>query len=133
MHHVGGPQQLTLTSEPPTSGTFCPGPVIFTCMGTEVGGGLSWVVNGTGTLATYTFVVSDMTPFPRNLSITLPLDGVMAAVTSASISIDSNSVDINSVLSVRNVSVLNGASLHCAIIALQSNSIQIEVDNSLSK
>ena len=132
--YVGGhAQQLHLTSQPQTSGTYCPGPITFTCVGTQIGAGLFWEVNGS-TVASYQFRVTDT--FPQNLSVSInpTLNGVMAEVISASINPPgSSTIDITSMLSVRNVSALNGASLYCEIVQLQSNVIQIEVDKTQSK
>ena len=44
--HVGA-QCITLTSEPDTNGSYCPGQVTFTCIGTNVANGWDWVLNGT--------------------------------------------------------------------------------------
>ena len=124
---VSGAAELILTSQPQTSGTFCPGPVTFTCVGTQIGAGLFWEVNG-ATLVSYGFRVTDT--FPQTLMMEHPLEGVVAMVTSASINPPgASTIDITSVLSVRDVSVLNGAYLQCAEAAVQASISRIEVDS----
>ena len=121
-----GAAQLTLISQPQTSGTYCAGPVTFTCVGTQIGVGLQWLVNNS-IVATYNFRDTQTFPFP--LTVDPSLDGVVAAVTSASaINLtDAREIDITSVLNASDVSVLNGASLQCEILQEQSNVLQIEV------
>ena len=94
-------------------------------MGTHISTSLFRQINDTD-LATYSFRSTDTFPFP--LSVVFPLNGVMAAVISASTaSPDTRIFDITSVLSARDVSVLNGASLHCEDSHNQSNILRIEV------
>ena len=112
---------IMLTSKPQTSGTYCPGPVTFTCVVTQINA-LLWLVNSS-TLTTYTHKF----PLPRNF----PLDGVMAEIINASFN-SPPSFDVTSVLNVNDVSVLNGTSLQCATSFSQSDSFHIEV-NDLSK
>ena len=118
---VGGAQQLTLTSQPQASGTYCPGPVTFTCVGTQISA-LLWRVNGS-TVTAYIFQCADEFP----LYLNFPLDGVMAAITSASI-VSLGCYDITSVLNVSDVSVLNRTSLQCAASLSQSDIIHIQVN-----
>ena len=122
--HIGGPQ-LTLTSEPQTSGTYCPGPVTFTCVGTQIGGGLFWRVNGS-TVAMYRF--QDTIQYPFHLAVNPPLDSVTAVVTTVSINYNTFQINITSQLRAGDVTVLNGAALQCESI-LQSNVLRIEVGN----
>ena len=125
-----GGAQLTLTSEPQTSGTYCPGPVTFTCVGTQTHMSLFWLVNSSSVI-TYGFRDTDTFPFP--LSVSPPLDGVMATVTDASISPPgASTIDITSVLSVSDVSVLNGASLQCENNEIQSNMLRINAKSKFS-
>ena len=121
--------QLTLTSQPQTTGTYCPGPVTFTCVGIEITG-LFLLVNGS-TVASYSFRVGDTFPLP--LEVDPPLDGVMAEITSASFNQPGAvTIDIISELSVSDVSILNGASLQCETAQTRSNMLRIDVD-ALSK
>ena len=123
--------QLTLTSQPQTSRTYCPGPVTFTCVGTRVAATLLWEVNGSTVVTIMPYGFRDTDTFPFFLSVSPPLDGVMAAITSAS----SNppgafTIDITSVLSVGAVSILNGTSLQCVtnnVQEVQSNMLEIAV------
>ena len=118
---IGGAQELTLTSQPQTSGTYyCPGPVTFTCVGTQINA-LIWRVNGSNE-ATYVFLPTHMFPFTLNS----PLDGVMVEITSASFN-SPPSFDATSVLNVSDVSVLNETSLQCAASLDQSDIFQIQV------
>ena len=123
-YYIGDAQQLTLTSQPQTSGTYCPGPVTFTCVGTQISA-LFWQVNGS-TVTMYIFEA--IQEFPLHLDF--PLDGVMAVITSASIV--SMGFDITSVLHISDMSVLNETFLQCAAPLNQSDIIQILV-NTLSK
>ena len=111
-----------------TSGTYCPGPVTFTCVGTRIGAALFWRVNGF-TEADYAFESSHET-FPRSVNINI--DGVTVEIISASANPPGSlTTDITSVFNVSDVSVLNGASLHCADLSIQSNTFIIEVVNTL--
>ena len=114
-------QQLTLTSQPQTSGTYCPGPVTFTCVGTQINA-LIWNVNGSR-VATYIFQEND--EFPYALPLDFPLDGVMAIITNAINS--SAAFDITSLLNVNDVSVLNGTSLQCKSSLNDGETFQIQV------
>ena len=106
-----GSAQLTLTSEPQISGTYCPGPVIFTCVGTQIAPSLFWQVNGS-VMVLYSIIHEDDN-FPLTLDINPPLDGVMALATSVSMDSPNHNiaVDITSVLIVNNMSILNGTTL----------------------
>ena len=122
---IGGAQQLTLTSQPQTSGTYCPGPVTFTCVGIQIGPGLFWQMNGS-IVASYGFRPTDMFPLP--LSVNPPLDGVMVTITNAAISPPgASTIDITSVLSVSDVSVLNKFPLQCCRTYFSCNTLNIEV------
>ena len=106
MHYVGAPQ-LTLTSQPVTSGTYCPGPVNFTCVGTDIGDSLFWLVNDS-IAASYPFKAGDT--YPQSLTVTPPLDQVTIQIISVTTNANSN-LDIISVFAVGDVSVLFGASI----------------------
>ena len=125
IHGILDVAQLTLTSQPQTSGTYCPGPVTFTCVGTRINA-LIWLVNDSIEIA-YAFQATDMFPLPLNFHV----DGVMAVITSASFNPPAY-FDITSILNVSNVSVLNRTSLQCETSVSQSEIFQIKV-NSLSK
>ena len=80
------------------------------------------------TVASYAFESS--VTFPRSVNLNIPLDGVTVKIISTSLNPPgSNTIDITSVFNVSDVSVLNGASLHCADIKTQSNMFIIEVEN----
>ena len=127
-----GGAQLTLTSQPQTSGTYCPGHVTFTCEGSQIIPTLLWLVNGSEETS-YNFRNSHT--FPQTLP-PLNVDGVIATVTNVSINPPgAGTIDITSVLSVSDVSVLNGTSLQCETITgsnRSSNLLRIGV-NSFSK
>lgn len=89
--------------------SHCSGSVSFTCEGRNISSGnIFWFVNNSR-VAQYGFLGDN---FPSDLPITPPLDGVTATVITARAY--STTFDITSVLHVDNVSVLNGASLHCS-------------------
>ena len=109
-------------SQPQTLGTYCPGPVIFTCVGTGIIPSLFWRVNGS-TVANYAFESSHT--FPRSLNINPPLDDVTVEIVNAS---GLSTINVTSVLNVTDVLVLNGASLHCADVQIESDTLLIDVD-----
>ena len=96
--------EITLTSSPPPSsnGYFCPGPVQYTCVGTEING-LTWRIDNTYR-ASYVFNEGD--GFPLALSLSPDLTDVTILITSAS-SIGTSQNNIESTLSVAQVSVLS--------------------------
>ena len=122
--HLGGAQQLTLTSQPQTSGTYCLGPVTFTCVGTQINA-LIWLVNGS-TVDSYAFQMDHEFPFPLDF----PQDGVIAEITYAIGNPPGSDIsfDITSVLNVSDVSVLNRTFLQCASSQSRSENFQIQVD-----
>ena len=74
---------ITLTSSSPSSnGYFCPGPVHFTCVGTEIPS-LTWRINNTYR-GTYFILRGDT--FPQHLAFSPPLSDVLVTITSASFS-----------------------------------------------
>ncbi len=101
--------EITLTPPPSSNGYFCPGPVQFTCVGTEVSS-LTWIVNGTH--AVQYSLLTGVTPpdFPLTVSLNPPLPGVVVMITSASR--ESSGQDITSTLSA-SASVLSGSLLLC--------------------
>ena len=96
---------LDLTPQPP----YCPGPVIFTCVGTEITSSLFWIVNGSEVAA---YGYSSRVDLPVDLDIDPPLDGVTAVVTEVD-RITNTLFNITSIFNVSDVTVLNGASLQC--------------------
>ena len=87
----------------------CPGPVNFTCVGTEITSTLFWFVNGSR-VATYGYNSRDV--LPVDLVINPPLDGVTAVITEVN-RITNILFNITSIFSVSDVTVLNGAYLQC--------------------
>ena len=63
--------------------------------------------------------------FPRSLNINPPLDDVTVEIINAS---GVSTINITSVLNVTDVLVLNRASLHCADVQIESNTLLIGVD-----
>ena len=120
--------ELTLVSQPQVSQTYyCPGPVTFTCMATELTSGiLVWQVNGS-TAASYAFIAAHR--FPHLLTIISPLVGVMAEITSVSANPNvANTFDIFSVLNASDVSILKSTSLQCASSYSTSNRLMVGVN-----
>ncbi len=93
---------ITLTSSPPPSsnGYFCPGPVQFTCVGTEISA-LSWIANDTHSVNP---------TYPLTVFLGPPIPGVVVMITSASRG--SSGQDITSTLSA-SASILSGLLLQC--------------------
>ena len=108
---LAGAALLSLTSQPETTGRFCPGPVTFTCVGTEVNSSVSWLVNGSS-VVTYEYQSNDT--YPLIPSVDPSLDGVIATVSSASTNPSvTNRFNVISTLSVSDVSILDKTALHC--------------------
>ncbi len=79
MYFSSAVPDITLMSSPPSSnGYFCPGPVQFTCVGTDVPN-LSWRINNTYR-GTYRYLDGD--PFPQTLSLSPLLPDVNIMITS---------------------------------------------------
>ncbi len=72
--------EIALTSSPPPSsnGYFCPGPVQYTCVGTEISS-LTWRINNTNR-GDYRYLDGD--PFPQPLSLSPLLPDVTITITS---------------------------------------------------
>ena len=98
---------ISLTSTPYND---CPGPVNFTCVGTEITSSLFWLVNSSHEAA-YGYRGDHVFPFV--LYIDPPLDGVTAVITDVDGPTNNNLFNITSILSVYNVAALNGTSLRC--------------------
>ena len=102
---------LVLTSDPSSSsGPFCGGPVVFTCTATDISIILEWQLNGS-VISDYRFVPGQ--DFPQNVSLRSQAPAVTVQVTNATGIAGTSSANIISTLSVSNVSILNGFSLHC--------------------
>ena len=110
-------QQLSLSSSPPTNGSFCPGTVQFTCVGTNIQIVLDWKIDGS-IIATYSFRRTDELPLviapkpsaPESVEVT-----ILAAVL-----IDGSRLNITSVLR-GNVTDLRGSTVYCSELILSSN------------
>ena len=111
---------ISLTSIPYNN---CPGPVNFTCVGTEITSSLFWFVNGSE-VADYGYRAGQ--EFPFVLDVDPPVDGVTAIITDVDGPTD-NVFNITSILSVSNVTVLNGASLQCENSQDASNILMISL------
>ena len=97
-----------LTAEPEViGGLYCPVSVELTCRATEIDTILFWNVNGSA-VATSGFSAG---PFPVDLAINPPFNGVTVQVDSASMS--NGRLNIVSVLSADDVSVFDGATILC--------------------
>ena len=105
--YLSASTMMSLTSTPYNN---CPGPVNFTCVGTEITSSLFWLVNGSH-VAYYGYRAGQ--EFPFVLDVDPPLDGVTAIVTDVDGPTDNNLFNITSILSVSNVAALNGTSLRC--------------------
>lgn len=114
---IGSPS-IVLTSQPVT---HCPGPVTFTCAGTDIGAGILWRVNGS-TAATYVYLINHS--FPRKVPVVVPLEGVTIHV--SYVTRDGNRY-ITSTLRADDVTVLDQSSLQCLGTNVLSNMMNIEV------
>ena len=118
---IGDP--LSLTSQP--LGLHCPGcPVNFTCVGTGITSSLFWFVNGSE-VADYGYRADH--EFPFVLDIDPPLDEVTAVITDVDGPNDNNLFNITSILSVSNVTALNGTSFQCEDSQDASNILNISL------
>ncbi len=97
--------EITLTSSPtpPSNGYFCPGPVQFTCVGTDIFS-LSWRINNTYSRGTYEFFSGDTFP------ISLLLDPLLPDVTIMITSGSHNRIESTLAASVSN---LRGTLIEC--------------------
>lgn len=98
-------RELLLTSNPPSpNGLYCPGPVVFTCVGTGIPLSLKWgLMNETDVVATYGYIRDITDPFTLPLSISLP--GVKVEVISVT-QLNDMTMNINSTLRLENISTL---------------------------
>ena len=108
---------ITLTSDPDTNGSYCPGRVIFTCNGTSVANGLEWVLNGMiHNIFTLTFGDSD---FPRRVSS--DSSNITIRVISANIAEHFQGIDIVSVLSVISLNPIQDNTVSCQTLSGSSS------------
>lgn len=100
---------LVLTSEPFSSSdmVYCPGQVVFTCNATDISVVVRWKLDNSR-IGEYTFDPS--VNYPLNLNFTSP---VIDSIQVINATVDGNSLDVISNLSVSNISALNGSSLCC--------------------
>ncbi len=106
--------EITLTSSPPPSsnGYFCPGPVQFTCVGTEIHG-LAWRINNTYR-GTYEFFSGDR--YPRSIIVSpLLLDVTIIIVNASNAPFSGSGHNIESTLTA-NVSDLRGTLIECLFL-----------------
>ena len=101
-------QLLSLTSSPQLNGPICPGPIEFTCVGSQVPIFLNWTLNDT-VRGTYLFIGNTT---PVSITLNPPIPGVMAQVTSVSPNEDGVTINVTSTLS-GDTSALDGSSVQC--------------------
>ncbi len=113
--------EITLTSSPPSSnGYFCPGPVQFTCVGTEIDG-LTWRINRTYRAS---YVYSSTDTYPVTLSSSPPLPDVVVLVTEAT-TMGPNRNNITSTMNFVQEYVLRETFLECIPTSTIRTSIMI--------
>ncbi len=105
---------LTSSPPPPSNGYFCPGPVQFTCVGTEISS-LTWRINNTYR-GTYRYL-DEMSIFPQTPSLSPLLPDVNIMITSGSNS------RIESTLNAASVSNLRGTLIECSSLIVLSMSL----------
>ena len=96
----------------PNTSLNCPGPIQFTCVGTDIPNTLIWRVrvNDTDHRGEYAFLSSHN--FPRSILLNPPLPGVEVLVINVSIS---NQFRINIASTLTSAAMLlNGATIQCA-------------------
>ena len=103
-------QQLSLSSSPPTNGSYCPGTVQFTCRGTDVSLILDWKIDGS-IVTTYNFRRTDEFPLVVPPEPSAP-EGIELTIL-ATFFIDGSRLNITSVLR-GNVVDLRGSIVYCA-------------------
>ena len=121
---------LTLTSQPaPVSGIYyCPGPVNFTCVATEISidSQFFWDLNGSWTF-NYGFRVSDVFPFNLTRRFNDPLAGVTAQIIDASLQ-GGTIFNVESVMRiVMSSPILNSTSVRCSDKFTSSGVLNISV------
>ena len=94
----------------PNTSLNCPGPIQFTCVGTDIPNTLIWRVNDTDHRGEYAFLPSHT--FPRSILLSPSLPGVEVLVINVSIS---NQFRINIASTLTSAAMLlNGATIQCA-------------------
>ena len=122
---------LLISDPSPSSGSFCGGPVVFTCRGIDISIVQEWRLNNDTVISVYAF---DFThTFPRNVTLMPQAPAVKVQITDASGMVGSTSVNTTSTLSVSDVSILNGSFLHCQDRVLTRSNTKDIVVNSLCK
>ena len=94
----------------PNTSLNCPGPIQFTCVGTDIPNTLIWRVNDTDHRGEYAFNPSHT--FPRSILLNPPLPGVEVLVINVSIS-NQFRINIASTLT-SDAMLLIGATIQCA-------------------
>ena len=107
----------------PNTSLNCPGPIQFTCLGTDVPNTLIWRVNGTDHRGEYAFLPSHT--FPRSIPLNPSLPGVEVLIINASIS---NQVLINVASTLTSTTtLLVGATIQC-IVGFNTSSTVYRID-----
>ena len=110
-------QQLSLSSSPPTNGSYCPGTVQFTCVGTNILIVLDWKIDGS-IIATYSFRRTDEFPLVVPPVPSTP-EGVEVTILAA-VFINDSRLNITSVLR-GSVADLRGSTVYCSETTSTSN------------
>ena len=113
---------ITLTSEPDTNGSYCPGRVTFTCNGTNVAIGLDWIING---ITSFTFnLIRGDTNFPRTVS---ERNNITIRVLSVSLGENTLSINIVSVLTVESLDPILEDTVSCKTFSGPSSRFVVNV------
>ena len=97
----------------PNTSSNCPGPIQFTCVGTDVPNTLIWRVNDIVHRARGEYAFLPSHTFPRSIPLNPSLPGVEVLVVSVSIS-NLNLINITSTLT-STATLLNGATIQCSV------------------
>ena len=114
--------QLVLTSDPDSNGSYCPGPVTFTCIGTSVSNGVSWVINDT-TIYTYNFQ-------PHREMFETIVSNFTVAVVNASVA-SSSSINIIFTLKADTVNSILGSIVSCRTFCCSSSNLVIHLNGTI--
>lgn len=114
-----GTLHLTSQASYQASGGFCPGPVNFTCIATNSGAGLVWMVNGSS-IATYYFIDGFVYPLGLTVTSALSASGVTVEITSVV-----QGAGGLSLFRANDVTVLDNTSLQCVEVE-RSNILNIK-------
>ena len=124
-----GSAALVLTSRPQPTGNHCPGPITFTCVGTEISTSLFWLLNNSQVhVAAYYYHNADTFPLivHQDQNIRVEVISVLASPMS-------NFYDISSTFRVANLSVLIGDFISCEDSSSSSNMLQVNSSAYFSK